>query len=236
MRSVSHARPAVKSGAKRAYDVSGRQATALKTRRRILDSAQKLFLDRGYASTSMNVIAETAGVSIETIYLSIGSKGAIVRFLVERALSGEDTPVPASERKGTMEIMGEARPDVKVRMFAGVVRRLQERLGPIWAVVREAAPGDAELQSFIAKLNERHVGNMRLFVEHLAAAGALRQRLSRASAGDVVWAMNSPEFYRLLVIERGWSGDAFERFLGDALQRLLLTAEDPSEPQSPGRA
>jgi hypothetical protein len=77
---------------------------------------------------------------------------------------------------------------------------------PIWAVVLEAAPGDAELVSLIHELNERHICNMRLFVEHLAAAGCLRPGLSILAA-DVVWATNSPEFYSLLVRGRGWNGD-----------------------------
>ena len=174
------------------------------------------------AATTMVAIGAAAGVSVETIYLSIGPNAALVRYLVETALSETDEPVPALERKGVAEIQAEPDPQRKVRLFARVVRQLQERLAPIWAIVLEAAPGDAELVSLIHELNERHIGNMRLFVEHLAAAGCLRPGLSIDLAADVVWATNSPEFYSLLVRGRGWNGDMLEGWLADAWQRLLL--------------
>jgi hypothetical protein len=45
---------------------------------------------------------------------------------------------------------------------------------------------------------------------------------------DVVWAMNSPEFYRLLVVGRGWTGEMFESWIADAWQRLLLDDDSAS--------
>jgi len=213
---------AVKRTIKRPYDATGRQLTARKTRRKIIEAARTLFVEHGYARTTMPAIAEAAGVSVETIYLSVGPKAALVRYLVETALSGTDEPVPAVERAGVAEIQAEPDPRRKIRKFARVVRQLQERLAPVWLIVLEAAPGDAELDSLIHELLERHVGSMRLFAKHLNAVGALRPGLSIDLAADVVWATNSPEFYGLLVRGRGWSGDKFERWLADAWQRLLL--------------
>ena len=212
----------VKAKTRRPYDGSGRQVAASQTRRKILDAARALFLARGYAQTTMPAIASAAGVSVETIYLSVGPKAALVRRLVETALSGAEVPIPALEREGVPEILSEPDPRRKLALFAGFVRRLQERLAPIWAVVMEAAPGEAELASLVRELNERHIGNMRRFVDHLAAAGDLRAGLSREVAADIVWATNSPELYRLLVQGRGWSGDNFERWLAAAWERLLI--------------
>lgn len=215
-------RTSVKTGPKRRYDGSGRRMAARATRRRILDSAHRLFLERGYAATTVAAIAESAGVSIETIYLSVGSKAALVRYLIETALSGAEEPVPPQEREGVEEIRAEPSPRRKVQLFARLVRPMLERLAPIWTVVMEAAPSDPELDSLVQELRERHVGSMRLVVEHLAAAGGLRPDLSPNIAADVLWATNSPEFFHLLVVGRGWSGDALESWLADAWQRLLL--------------
>ena len=215
-------RKPVKDEPRRHYDATGRRIAAEGTRQRILQAAHKLFLDRGYGTTTMAAVAASAGVSVETIYLSVGSKAALARYLIETALSGTDRQVPALERPVVQEIQAESNPHRKVRMFARVVRELQDRLAPIWAVVLEAARADSELASLITELKERHIGNMRLFVEHLAFVGALRADLSAELAADVVWATNSPEFYRLLVVERGWSGEMFESYLADAWQRLLL--------------
>jgi AcrR family transcriptional regulator len=181
-----------------------------------------LFLERGYAATTMTAIAEAADVSVETIYLSVGQKAALVRLLVETALSGADKPVPALEREAVREVRAEPDQRRRLRMFARLVCQVQERLAPIWRIVMQAAPGDAELMSLIQELNERHAGNMRLFVDHLAAAGGLRRGLAHELAADVVWAMNSPEFYHLLVHGRGWSGDMLEEWLAETWARLLL--------------
>lgn len=177
----------------------------------------------------MAAIAEEAAVSIETIYLSIGGKASLVRYLVETALSGEDEPVPPTERKGVQEVRAEPDPRRKVQLFARMVRRMLERLSPIWQMVLEAAPADPQLKAFVAELQQRHAGTMQLVVEHLTEAGQLR--LSKGIARDVVWSMNSPEFYRLLVVGRGWTGAMFENFLADAWQRLLLEEAAPSTGQ-----
>lgn len=173
----------------------------------------------------MAMIAEAAGVSIETIYLAVGGKPSLVRYLVETALSGADEPVPPLEREGVSEIRAETDPHRKLEMFARMVHLLLERLAPIWQVVLEAAPSDLELRSLVAELKHRHVGSMRSVIEDLVAVGALRPEISSEVAADVLWAMNSPEFYSLLVAGRGWSGERFETWVADAWQRLFLDRE-----------
>jgi len=170
---------------------------------------------------------------VETIYLSIGGKASLVRYLVETALSGTNEPVPPAQRIGVAEIHAEPNPHRYLRMFAAMVRPMLERLAPIWQVVLEAAPTDAELSSLVTELQGRHVGNMRLVVEHLAEAGRLRPEISKDVAGDVLWAMNSPEVYRLLVVGRGWTAEMFENWLADTWQRVLL--DDHVSPTKPVR-
>jgi AcrR family transcriptional regulator len=174
----------------------------------------------------MEAIADAASVSIETIYLSIGGKASLVRYLVETALSGTDEVIPPQQRKGVAEIRAEPDPRRKLQLFARTVRPMLQRLAPIWLVVMEAAPTDADLRSLFSELQERHASSMRLVIEHLAEAGRLRPVISKRTARDVVWAMNSPEFYRLLVVGRRWTGEEFEGWLADAWQRLLLD-DDP---------
>ena len=192
---------------------------------RILAVARRLFLKHGYAATTMAMISEAAGVSIETIYLSIGGKPILVRYLVETALSGADEPVAPLEREGVSEIRAESDPRRKLQMFARMVHLLLERLAPIWQVVLEAAPTDAELRSLVVELRRRHVGSMRSVIEDLVEVAQLRPEVSNEVAADVLWAMNSPEFYSLLVTGRGWSGERFESWLADAWQRLLLDGD-----------
>ena|SRR5260370_10866614 len=103
-----------------------------------------------------------------------------------------------------------------------MVRPVLERLAPICYVVLEVAPIDAELSSLVADLQQRHASSMRLVIDHLSKAGLVRPSISKDIARDILWAMNSPEFYGLLVVGLGWTGEVFENWLADAWQRLLL--------------
>jgi AcrR family transcriptional regulator len=186
-------------------------------------AARRLFLDRGYTATRMAEIAQEGGVSLETVYASVGTKPALMRHLVEVALSGTDEPVPALQRASTQEIRAQPDPRQKLVMFARVVRQLNERVAPLWVVVKEAAPGDPELKALADEFERRRAAHMRVFVaEALDATGALRPGLSVDRAADVVWAMNSPEFFLLLVRDRGWDADSFERWLAETWTQLLI--------------
>jgi AcrR family transcriptional regulator len=207
----------------RRYDATRRRAQALQTRARIVAAARRLFLARGYTATRMAEIAQEGGVSLETVYASVGTKPALMRHLVEVALSGTDDPVPALQRASTQEIRAQPDPRQKILMFAGVVRQLNQRVAPLWVVVKEAAASDPELKGLADEFDRRRVGHMRIFVtEALEATGTLRPGLSVEKAADVVWAMTAPEFFLLLVRDRGWDPEAFERWLAETWTQLLV--------------
>jgi AcrR family transcriptional regulator len=223
MHKIGAVSSSVKPQPRRRYDASGRRAAAGETRSRIVGAARRLFLDRGYAATRMVEIAQEAGVSLETVYASVGTKPALMRYLVETALSGSDEPIPALERASTREIRAEPDPRRKLVMFAKVIRELNQRVAPLWVVLKEAAAGDAELRAMAAELDRRRAGHMRVFVaEALEATGALRSGLSVDTAADVIWATNAPEFFLLLVQDRGWDPDSFEEWLSDTWARILV--------------
>jgi AcrR family transcriptional regulator len=211
---------------RRRYDSSRRQAAADETRRRILRAARELFLERGYTATTMPAIAESAGVAVDTLYATIGPKPAIFRLLIETALSGKDEAIPALDRDYVREMQAEPDPRRKLDRYAHAVRMIQGRLAPLVAHLREAARSEPQLAELWQEISSRRAANMRLFAAELAATGGLRPGLSIEAAADIIWATNSPEFYLLLVHERGWSPDQFEAWLADSWKRLLLPDED----------
>jgi AcrR family transcriptional regulator len=207
---------------RRAYDSSSRQEGARATRRAILLAARKLFLQQGYAATTMPDIARAAGVALDTVYAAVGKKPALFRLLVETAISGEDEAITAEQRDYVQAIRAEPDAENKLRIYASAICGIQPRLAPLFRALQEAAPLDSDLKAFWREIADRRAANMRLFAEDLASTGALRKELSISAAADIIWSMNSPEYYLLLVESRGWPLPDFERWLADAWTRLLL--------------
>ena len=211
-----------KSRPRRAYDSSSRRKAAQATRESILDAARRVFLEKGYAAATMPEIARAAGIAQDTVYAAVGKKPTLFRLLVEVAISGSDRPVPAEERDYVRAIRAEADAAKKLQLYARALRSIQARLAPLFRVLQGAAPLDPELDALWRAISERRAENMRLLAKDLAATGRLRPDLSVAKAADIIWSMNSPEFYLLLVEQRRWSPKEFERWLGDAWIQLLL--------------
>ena len=216
-------------GGSRSYDASRRQRAADQTRRGIVEAARALFLARGYAATTMAAVAETAGVALDTVYASVGPKPTLFRHLVELAISGLDRPVVAEERDYVRQIQAETSAQRKLELYARATRHIQERLAPLFSILREAAPTHPELAALWEEISQRRARNMRLLTADLATTGALRPDLAPEEIADVIWTMNSPEFYLLLVRERGWTPERFEQWLADTWGRLLLTQPPPPQ-------
>ena len=207
---------------KRVYDSSSRKEAAKLTHQSIIDAARSVFVDKGYAATTMPAIAHAAGVSLDTVYATVGKKPALFRLLIEMAISGTDSEVPAEEHEYVRAIRAETDAARKLRIYAAALLSIQQRLAPLFRVLQGAAPLDPELAALWQSISQRRAKNMRLLAADLAATGRLRPDLSVAKAADIIWSMNSPEFYLLLIEQRGWSPKEFEDWLVDAWIRLLL--------------
>jgi AcrR family transcriptional regulator len=207
---------------RRRYDSRSRRSAAQATRRSILKAARRAFLERGYAGATMPAIAEGAGVALDTVYAVVGRKPTLFKLLVETAISGSDRAVPAEERDYVRAVRAEPKAERKLEIYAAAIRAIHLRLAPLFRVLRDAAPLERELDDLWREISQRRAANMRLFAENLATTGRLRSDLSVDVAADILWSMNGPEFYLLLVEERGWSPEAFEQWLAEAWRRLLL--------------
>ncbi|HEY4214040.1 MAG TPA: helix-turn-helix domain-containing protein [Steroidobacteraceae bacterium] len=207
---------------KRAYDSSTRRAAAQLTRHSILENARRLFLENGYAATTMPAVARAADVALDTVYATVGTKAQLFRLLVEAALSGQDTEVRAQERDYVRAIHAEPNAARKLQIYASALSELQPRLAPLFQVLQAAAPLDADLKALWQEISRRRAANMRLLADNLVATGQVRGDLAPSRVADVLWSLNSPELYLLLVDQRGWRAEDFGLWLGEAWRRLLL--------------
>jgi AcrR family transcriptional regulator len=195
----------------------GRSAKVVETRRRILDAAQELFLARGYSASTIEAIAEAAGVSVPTVYVRFENKRLLLKSLLDRTIAGDDEPVPMLDRPWMRDALSQGDPAALLRRVVHEARLVHERTVPLVMAIRAAAGTDTDLQDLWDVLREqRHVVAD-------AISGALRRcttfppGLTRRQATDVVYAQLSPDMYQMLVFERGWTPQAWERWITQLL-------------------
>lgn len=210
------------SNPKRSYDSSRRKIQAHETRMRILDAARGLFVDRGYTGATLEAIAQEAGVAQETVFSVFGNKRTILASLVGIAVAGDIQPTPLLKRPGPRAVLNESDPSRKLELFAQDMASILERVSPLFEVMRMAAKTEPEIAELLQGFLEDRLRTLGKFVHNLASYGPLRVGLNQRQAGEIVWAMTSPELFNLLTADRAWSRDRYVRWLGDALIRLLL--------------
>jgi AcrR family transcriptional regulator len=213
----------VKPGQRRRYDSTGRQARARQTRTEICDAARRLFEERGYGQTTIADIARSASVSPETIFKAFGSKSALLGAVVTAAVRGDTDGTPLRQRPEIDAIRREQDPRRQLAMYGSLLADVNPRLAPLVRVLREAASGDPDTASALETLNANRLDGMSEFAALLHDRGVLHSGVSRAEARDVLWTLNSPELYQLLVVERGWTARRYGRWVAQQLAAALLS-------------
>jgi AcrR family transcriptional regulator len=209
---------------RRRYDSRRRQQRALRTRIAVLETAQQLFLTRGYAATTMASLAETADVSVETIYKAFGGKPGLVRAIWEQGLAGAG-PVPAEQRSDEMRTL-EADARKVIQNWGTFTTELAPRVTPILLLIRTAAATDPEMAALREEVVQSHLARMEHNARHLYDRGDLREDVSIAQARDVMWVYSSPELYELLVLRQEWPLERYGRFVTEGLIAALLPPQD----------
>jgi AcrR family transcriptional regulator len=206
----------------RTYRSSVRAEQARRTRQAILEAARLLLSEQGYVATTVAQIAARAGVAVDTVYASVGPKPVLMRLLMETAISGSDEAIPAEQRDYVRQVQAAVTAEQKIAIYASAVVAVNVRMAPLHLVLRDAAAQAPELAQIRDEIATRRAGNMRLFAQELADTGQLRRGIDVEEVADVVWSMNSAEYFSLLVRERGWTPERFARWLADAWSRLFL--------------
>lgn len=207
---------------RRSYESPRRQEQARQTRRTVLDAARDLFLERGYARTTVAEVARRAEVSVETVYKAFGNKAGLVKAVFDVAVVGDDEPVPMMQREMVRRTAAEPDPRRKLIGYGEHLVGVGIRTSAIQLLVREAAATDAGAGEVWAQLQVERLTGMAAFAQHLADGGHLRAGVSVEEARDVIWTYNSVELWNLLVDQRGWSPERFGAWVGRQLIAALL--------------
>ncbi|WP_107765331.1 TetR/AcrR family transcriptional regulator [Nocardioides terrigena] len=206
---------------KRRYRSSVRAERAAATRLAVLAAARDLFSEGGYGGTSVAEVAGRAGVSVDTVYTSVGRKPELLLAVVDMVLGSADEPVPAQERDYVVAIRGATTARDRIEVYTAALGRLMPAVVPLLEALAQAAATDPECARVRDAIAERRASNMRLFAADLRVTGEVRPDLDDDAVADVVWATNSPQYYALLR-SRGWSPTRYAEHLADLWSRHLL--------------
>jgi AcrR family transcriptional regulator len=210
----------------RRYDSSRRRQQARQTREDIVAAARNRFLADGFAATTIAAVAADAGVSIDTVYKTFGGKPGLVRAIHEQSLTG-DGPVDAETRSDALQTT-ESDPKAVMRGIGQLSAEVAPLVAPILLLIRDAATSDADMVALRAELDNQRLRRMTHNAENLANAGHLRDGMTIAEAGEIMWTYSSPELYELLVLVRNWSPQRYGSFIAEALGAHLIAPLDSS--------
>jgi AcrR family transcriptional regulator len=206
----------------RRYDSPRRRKQAEATRREILDAAQRLFELHGYSATTMAAIAAEAGVALKTVYVVFETKARLLHALWEARLGGDEEAIPVLQRAWYRRALEEPSPERKLRLVAAQARVVKTRSGALLEVIRNAASMDTEIAALWTSIQAKLYKVQHSIVEQLHKQDALAGGLDVDTATDILWTLNHPAQWQLLVRERGWTAQRYEQWLGDIFCSQLL--------------
>lgn len=213
----------------RAYRSDLRRERAVQTRARIVEAAHALFREQGYPATTLQQIAERAGVALPTVTGAFSSKRRLLDEVLRAAVRGDD----ASMHEQLEAVIAAPDPDTVIARHARLVRASNERAYPLFEILRTAAIVDPELEQRRRRGADDRRRDQAVVALELDRRGAFRPEMSRQAATDLLWLYSSADVYRLFVADRGWPPRRFEEWLRKTLSHALLpapaTAAKPSE-------
>jgi TetR/AcrR family transcriptional regulator of autoinduction and epiphytic fitness len=212
---------------RRRYHSPRRREQAAATRRAVLDAARELFVQRGYVSTTIDAIAGRARVSPETVYATFGTKRALLAQLADVPPAADEGPPPILERAWVRRLRGERDLHRRLLRLARESAATLRRRAAVDEVLRGAAAADSEIAGLWDRARRDRLVGQRALLEVVVGDAALPRGIDIEAAAGVFHAIGSPETYRLLVADRGWTDDRYERWFGATLARLLVDDAAP---------
>ena len=203
------------------HHLDGRRRRSERTRRRILEAARTLFADRGYVATTVDSVAQEAGVAAQTVYYVFGTKPLLLAAVLDERIAGEPGAGPVASQPWVADLeaasTGEAAVDALVQGGVEIIARAT----PIYEVVRAAA-ADPEVAELLTRNRAERRADQRRLVASLDQRGLLASDVDLDHAADVVYGILNEEVFQLLTVDCGWPTERFRAWVGGSLRRELL--------------
>jgi AcrR family transcriptional regulator len=198
------------------------QARTRLARRAVVDAARMLFLERGYVATTIEAISEHSDVPSATVYRLFSSKLGILKALLDTSIAGDDEPLAVQERQDVASLFTEPDPHKLLAGFAGVTTAINQRTNDVYRTLMSAAGSDPAAAELLGEIRHQRDQGQGQIARSLARGHALKPGLRERDAADLIHALMSPEVYRLLVGDRGWTPERYQQWLATSLIQQLI--------------
>lgn len=207
---------------KRDYRSKLRAAQARETRRSIVAAAARLYVEVGYGATTIDAVAEAAGVSRKTVFTAVGGKLELLKLALDWAVAGDDQAIALADRAAMRRLMDQHDPRVLLDGFAGSVVEIGTRVAPLHGALEVAAGMDPAARELLEESQRWRLDDARKVVRRLRDMKALTPDVTHQEAVDLVWLAMDPGLFHRLVRVRRWPASRFKEWLGATLCRQLL--------------
>lgn len=204
---------------KRGYNSETRHEQASRTRSQILKAAKQLFQSKGFDRVTIAMLAKSAQVSMPTIYAVFKSKRGVLQSLIDDAL-------PAGQFNALVDgSMDEQSPTKRLRITARLSRQIYDAERELMDILRGASVVAPEFKELEQEREQRRYDRQGAYVKKLVKDKALVKGMTFPKARDILWSLTGRDMYRMLVIERAWTSDEYEKWLGKVLVECLLDVD-----------
>jgi AcrR family transcriptional regulator len=208
-----------------------REERARRTRRRVVEAATAVFLDRGYAGATMRSIAAQAGVSVPTVEQLFGTKARVLKAAIDDAIAGDDEPVPVVERGWADAARAAGTAEEFLAIVAAVITAAQQRSAGLVLAVFDGARTDPDLAGLAEQMAVQRLGTAGWAVDALARTAPLRADASRPEAVETLWILMDSAVFDRLVRQRGWTLQRYQDWFARSARQLLIA--DPTPRSTP---
>lgn len=186
-----------------------------------MEAATALFLERGFAGSTMRLIAQRAGVSLPLVELQFGTKGRLLKAAIDVAIAGDDEAAAVLERSWTETAARAQTVPQFLAVVAGVLGPAQQRSAGLVLAVFEAASTDAELADLAQQMTAQRATTAGWIVDEIRRREPSRASASRTEAIDTVWILMDPAVFDRLTRLRGWTLRRYQQWFAGSIARLL---------------
>ena len=204
----------------RKYDSSRRQEQARQTRRDILRAAYDLFVEQGYARTTIAAVAQAAGVSPETVYSAFRNKRTLLHRAWDVTVGGDDQDIVFHERPEVVAIRSEPDLAKRLALHAALSTKTARRITPLLLSMQAAAGAEPAAAEMLAEVGRQRLAGMTVMANEAAQTGQLA--VPEEQCRDFLWSMTDGTLWHRLVVERGWPEEQYVDWLATLWVSVLV--------------